>query len=568
LEINSMPCRFRWRAPCLALILISLSACSRAPDNPADLIIVNARVFGPGTTRAEAVAIRDHRIVLVGARTEVEALAGSATQRLDAHGASVTPGFNDAHVHLLSGGLSLGRIELLDAQTLLDIEKKIEAFATANPRTPWVLGRGWVYGAFPGGLPTKQQLDRLVPDRPAAIRAYDGHTVWVNSRALALAGITRATPDPADGEIVRDPASREPTGVLKEGAQGLVNAVIPTPTRDEKLAALKAALRVALASGVTSMQEAGADEEMLELLETLRASGELEPRIYLALDGLPKMTERDVDAFDTLKARFPKLDIGAVKLFADGVIEAHTAAMLEPYSNQQTRGMPEFTAEDLNRVVAILDRRGWQVMIHAIGDAGIRMSLDAFEQAARANPVPARGRRHRLEHVEDVSAADISRFASLDVIASMQPFHASPNGNVLEVWAGNIGPERASRAWNWKSIRDAGGRLAFGTDFPVVGIDPRPGLHTALTRQTPQGLPPEGFVPEQRLPLDVALRAYTEGSAYAQFADESKGTIAAGQLADLVVWDRDLFASPVDKVKDASVVTTILDGKVVYPASR
>jgi predicted amidohydrolase YtcJ len=390
----------------------------------------------------------------------------------------------------------------------------------------------------------------------------------VNSRALALAGITRETADPAEGVIVRDPANREPTGVLKEGAQELVNAIIPVPTRDEKLAALKAAVRVALALGVTSMQEAGADEEMLDLLETLRARGELEPRIYLALAGQPKMTERDVDAFDALKARFPKLDIGAVKLFADGVIESHTAAMLEPYSNQNTRGLPEFEAADLNRVVAMLDRRGWQVMIHAIGDAGIRMSLDAFEHAAAANPPPTRGRRHRLEHIEDVSAADIARFGKLGVIASMQPYHATPNGNLLDIWAVNIGPERVSRAWNWKSIRDAGGRLAFGTDFPVVGIDPRPGLHTALTRQTPQGLPPEGFVPQQRLPLDVALRAYTEGSAYAQFADKSKGTIAAGQLADLVVWDRDLFASPLDKVKDAAVLTTILDGQIVYDSGQ
>ncbi len=271
--MKTKPCGFRWSVACVALVIISFSGCSRAPDNPADLIILDARVFGAGGARPEALAIRDNRIVLVGARAEIEALAGSATQRLDARGASVTPGFNDAHVHLLSGGLSLGRVELLEAQTLADIERKIEAFSAANPRNAWVLGRGWVYGAFPGGLPTKQQLDRLVPDRPAAIRAYDGHTLWVNSRALALAGITRDTPDPADGVIIRDPANREPTGVLKEGAQGLLDAVIPTPTRDEKLAALQAALRRALAAGVTSMQEAGADEELLELLETLRARG-------------------------------------------------------------------------------------------------------------------------------------------------------------------------------------------------------------------------------------------------------------------------------------------------------
>jgi predicted amidohydrolase YtcJ len=265
-----------------------------------------------------------------------------------------------------------------------------------------------------------------------------------------------------------------------------------------------------------------------------------------------------------LKQRHAALPIGAVKFYADGVIEAHTASMLEPYANEAGTGLPEYAPGDLNRIVAMLDRRGWQIMIHAIGDRGIRMSLDAIEAAARANAPPARGRRHRLEHIEDVSAADVARFGRLGVIASMQPFHASPNSNVLNVWAGNVGPERASRAWSWKSIRDSGGRLAFGTDWPVVGIDPRPGIHTALTRQTASGAPPGGFGAAQRLALREVLDAYTRGSAYAEFAEQVKGTLAPGMLADLVVWDRDLFALPVRQVKDASVVTTIFDGQVVY----
>lgn len=560
-----MPRRSPGRLLLLAAAFILATGCHRAPANPADLIVVNAHVFG-GSAGATAVAVRGNQVVLVGSTNDVVALAGAATIRLDAHGATVTPGFNDAHVHFLEGSLSLGLVNLLDAETLPKVEQKIRTFAAANPTQPWVLGLGWLYGAFPGGLPTREQLDRLVPDRPAMMNCYDGHTRWLNSRALALAGITRDTPDPPGGVIVRNPRTGEPTGVLKEAANALIDRVLPVPTRDDKLAAFKAGVAEAFRFGVTSVQEAGIDSEELDLLETLRARGDLPLRFYVALRAHPDMTDREIAQFDSVKARYPHLRIGAVKLFADGVIEAHTAAMLEPYANEATRGKPVYAAADMDRIVAAFDRRGWQILIHAIGDAGIRMSLDALEKAEHANPAPARGRRNRLEHIEDVSAADIPRFGQLGVIASMQPFHASPNGNVLNVWAVNVGPERAARAWSWKSIQDAGGRLAFGTDWPVVGIDPRPGIHTALTRQTARGLPPGGFGPAQRLPLDDVLRTYTEGSAYAEFSERTKGTLAPGMLADLVIWNRDLFVVPVAQVKDASVVTTILDGHVVYSA--
>ena len=536
-----------------------------APANPADLIVVNANVFTPNGDPATAVAIRGRQIVMVGDQRQVEAMAGPATVKIDAKGASVTPGFNDGHVHFLEGSLSLGLVNLLDAETQPEVEKKIAEFAAANPNRPWVIGLGWLYGAFPGGLPTKELLDRLVPDRPASMNCYDGHTRWVNSLALALAGITKATKDPVNGVIVRDPKTGEPTGVLKEGAQSLVDGVLPKPTREEKLAALKAGIAAAHRYGVTSVQEAGIGAEELDLLETLRAAGDLNLRMSLALRAHPKMTEQEADQLDSLRRRYPGLSIGAVKFFADGVIEAHTASMLAPYANKASVGMPEYEPADLNRIVAMLDRRGWQIMIHAIGDRGIRMALDAIEGASKANPAPQRGRRHRLEHIEDISAADIARFGQLGVIASMQPFHASPNGNVLNVWAVNVGAERASRAWSWKSIQDGGGRLAFGTDWPVVGIDPRPGIHTALTRQTGSGAPPGGFGPAQKLALRQVLEAYTKGSAYAEYAEATKGTLAPGMVADLVVWNSDLEALPVDRVKDAVVVTTVFDGKVVYP---
>lgn len=547
-----------------------VAACGRsAPAAPADLIITNARVFlgDSAGAFADAIALRGNQVLAVGTGAEIAALRGPATREIDAGGAAVTPGFNDAHVHFLSGSLSLANVNLLAAEKLGQIEQAIRDFAAANPTVPWVLGRGWLYGAFPGGMPTRQQLDALVPDRPAAMSCYDGHTLWVNSRALALAGITRDTPDPPNGSIVRDPRTGEPTGALKEAAQSLVDAVIPQPTREEKLAALKRGVVEAHRFGVTSIQEAGVSPEDLALFDTLSRTGGFPLRAFIAVNVDSGWTARDADRLDSLRSAHhdtPMLRLGMIKLYADGVIEAHTASMLAPYANAPTTGNPEMTPAEMARIVALMDARGWQIQIHAIGDAGIRMSLDAFAAAAAANPAPARGRRHRLEHIEDVSAADIPRFGQLGVIASMQPFHANPNQNVLEVWAVNIGPERAGRAWSWKSIHDAGGRIAFGTDWPVVGIDPRPGMHTALTRQTPDGLPAGGFVPSQRLPLAMVLQSYASGPAYAEFEESGKGTLAPGMLADLVVWNRDIFSLPVDSVQHASVRMTVLDGKVVY----
>jgi predicted amidohydrolase YtcJ len=552
----------------LVLVLVAGAGCNREPATPADLIVINGSVYpGNGAPTVEAVAIAGGKILRVGSTLEVQALKTARTQVIDARRGTVIAGFNDSHVHFLEGGQSLDRVNLFEATDLADVQARIRAFAGAHPDRPWVLGRGWLYGSFPGGLPTRAQLDAAVKDRPAMMTCYDGHTTWVNSRALALAGIKRATPNPKNGVIVRDPSTGEATGALKEDAQDLVQKVLPVPSREDRLNALRRAIGEAQRLGVTSVQDAGIEPEEFDLFVELEHRNELGVRVYAALSAPPGFSEERARQYDLVLRKHPdtpRLKTGAVKMFADGVIEAHTAWLLEPYANRDTKGIANYTVDDMNRIVSLMDGRGWQIFVHAIGDAGIRMTLDAYERAASLNPPPTRGRRHRIEHIEAVSAADIPRFAKLGVIASMQPFHANPIPNVLDVWAVNLGPERASRAWAWKSIFDSGGRLTFGTDWPVVDLDPRQGIHVALTRRTLKGNPEGGFRPEQRLPLRTVIDAWTAGPAYASFEDQRKGTLAPGMLADLVVLSKDIFKEPTDKVKDFEVVTTILDGKVVY----
>jgi len=536
-------------------------------SGPVDLIVTNGRVYvGSASRFAEAVAIRGNKILRVGTNREIKRLRRAQTTVVDAHGASVLPGFNDSHVHLLGGGLALSNVNLLDATTLESIQEAVKAFAASHPDRPWVRGRGWYYDPFPGGLPTRQQLDAVVPDRPAYLVAYDGHTGWANTKALQAAGITRRTPSPAHGVIVKDPRTGEPTGVLKEAAQALMQKVLPQPTRADKLDALRGAIQEAQRLGITSVQNAGGSPDDLGLFEELRAAGELQVRVYAALSVTSDTTRDEMQAIDAARRKYqddPLLKAGAVKLMADGVIESHTAAMLAPYANKPTTGAPYFSPGDLGRLVGTLDKNGWQILVHAIGDGAVRMSLDAIEQAARTNPAPPRGRRHRLEHVETVDPADIQRFGRLGVIASQQPFHGTPSPNQISVWTANIGDVRASRGWAYHSIMAAGGRLAFGSDWPVVTIDPRAGIDTAVTRMTADGEPDGGWYPTERIPLTAALDAYTSGAAWASFDEQRKGTLARDLLADVVVLSSDIF-QPDARVIDAFVDTTIFDGKIVY----
>jgi len=541
----------------------------REDDGAVDVIVINGKVYAAdgGADLAEAVAIRGNKVIRVGSNREIQRLKRAQTVVVDARGGAVMPGFIDAHAHLISGGLSLDQISLGDAATVDEIKDTIRVWSEAHPERAWITGRGWYYQPFNGAMPTRQMLDALVPDRPAYLIAYDGHTGWANTKALKAAGITRRTKSPANGAIVKD-SRGEPTGALKEAAMTLMTAAAPQPTEEDRLAAARAAIDEAHRFGITSVQDAGGGAGDLDLFDRLRKRKELTLRVYQALRADATLTEANLDELEQVRTRFaddPVLKTGAIKLIADGVIESHTAAMLEPYANRPAiKGDARFTPEQLNKVVAMLDKRGWQIMTHAIGDAAVRMSLDAYQSAAKANPAPERGRRHRIEHIETIDPADVPRFGKLGVVASFQPVHATPSPTPGDVWSVNIGEARASRGWMWNSIARSGGRLAFGSDWPVMTLDPLKGLHVAVTRATQDGLPEGGWIPSERLTLRRAIDAYTRDAAWASFDELRKGVLARDMLADIVVLTDDIFSGPASRLTTTEVAVTIVDGKVVY----
>lgn len=551
----------------------------------ADLLIVNGRVFkafgprdivpygsdiGPRPVAGDnAVAIRDGRITWIGRQDAgLREWQGPATEVVDANGGLITAGFDDAHIHVVGGAQELADVDLFQLESVAAISAAIARHAAAHPGDAWVKGRGWMYVPFPGGLPTRELLDAVVPDRPAFMRCYDGHTGWVNSAALRLAGIDRDTPDPRDGVIVRDSAG-EPTGALKEGAQDLIVQHIPELSADETLEAMRASIGAMHAAGITAIQDAWTEVGELPLWRALLEAGDLRLRTRLALPMRPDQSldewSRALDGYaaevaDLRGGAF--LDAGILKGFADGVVEARTAAMLTPYEDDTSTGLPEWESDQLDAFTAEADRHGWQLEIHAIGDGGIRMVLDAYERLAAANP--ARDRRHRVEHIETITRADIPRFAALGVVASMQPYHADPSPNQIDVWAGNIGKERAGQAWSWASIRKAGGIIALGSDWPVVPFDPMLALNSAVNRQTKEGHPPGGWLPSEKLSLPEALASYGHGSAFAAHADHERGTLRVGALADVIVLDRDILDHGPSSIIGTKVALTVVDGQVVH----
>jgi predicted amidohydrolase YtcJ len=537
----------------------------RDDDGPVDLIIVNGKVFTGEHADAEAVAVQGNKVLRVGSNREIQRLARAQTTVVDAKGGSVLPGFNDAHLHLLSGGLALDEVSLSEASTLEEVRETIRAWSEANPGVAWIRGRGWRYTPFPNGLPNRHLLDQLVPDRPVYLISDDGHTGWANSAALKAAGISRRTPNPANGVIVKD-SRGEPTGVLKEAAMALMSSALPVPTHDEKLAALRAAVVEANRVGITSVQDAGGEAEDLELYDELRRLGDLTVRVYQAMTVDASATEEELDELDALRGRFgddPLLKTGAVKVTADGVVENRTAAMLEPFEGSTESGAARLTPDDMKRLVAELDARGWQVMTHAVGDAAVRETLDAYEAAEKAVPAPVEGRRHRIEHLESPDPEDLSRFATLDVVASVQPALGTPP-EPGDRWAGNLGPERAARGWMSGSLSKAGAALAFGSDWPAAPLDPLRGIFVAVNRTDLDGEPEGGWLPREKLTLAEAIRAFTSGAAWASFDDQRKGTLERDMLADIVILSEDLFALPPERLLEAEVVMTIVDGKIVY----
>jgi predicted amidohydrolase YtcJ len=548
------------RSSWLVATLLAAGSAAGAAEK-ADRVFINGNVWTgePKQPRAQALAVRGPAILAVGTNDQVRKHTERLTQVIDLKGRLVVPGFNDAHLHFLSGSLSLSVVSLEGAATLQEVQRRIGAFAKANREASWVVGRGWAYGAFPGGLPDRRDLDAVVSDRPALMTAYDGHTAWCNSAALHAAGVTRATPDPEGGVIARD-ADGEPTGVLKEAAQRLVRDKVPPASKEEKLRALKRGLELAASYGLTSAQNAMFDLADLPVYEQLLREGGLKLRFYSALPLAKDTSADDLAGYRRLRdtQRSPYLRFGAVKGVVDGVVESKTAAMLEPYVGGGS-GLPTWSPEELNQAVARCDREGLQVLLHAIGDRGIRMALDAFAHAAQANG-PSSRRRHRVEHVEVPDPADVPRFKALGVIAATQAYFASPDANTLGVYAGNLGPVRAARAMPFKLLDDAGAVQAFGSDWPVYSCEVLKGMYAAVARKTPEGAPERGWYPEHRITVEAALRHFTRDAAYASFEESVKGTLVPGKAADFVVLSEDVLSGPPERLLTARVLLTVMAG--------
>jgi predicted amidohydrolase YtcJ len=547
----------------LSLSLMNLPAHAQKSAIAPELIITNAVVhtMDPAQPLAEAVAIYANRIIAVGSSKDITKMAASNTRVIDAKKQLVLPGFNDAHTHFLSGGFQLSSVDLRDANSPKEFAERIKAFAAKLPQGRWVTGGDWDHERWPDTkLPTKELIDSFTVDTPVFVNRLDGHMALANSLALRLAGVTRQTLDPPGGVIVRDPKTGEPTGILKDAAQSFVWKVISPSSFDEKLAAALAATDYAARLGVTSVQDmsAGAD---VGIYQTLLDRGQLKTRIY-AVAPLPAWERL---ARTGVRAHFGSemLRVGGLKGFADGSLGSTTALFYEPYRDDP--GTSGIAGDEMYPEGAMLkrvrdaDNAGLQTMIHAIGDRANDLILTIFEQVERENG--ERDRRFRIEHAQHLRSQDIPRFARDKVIASMQPYHAIDDGRWAEK---RIGKERAKTTYAFRSLLDSGATLAFGTDWTVAPLNPVLTLYAAVTRRTLDGKNPNGWVADQKISVEEAVRAYTMGSAYAEFQETVKGSITVGKLADLVILSRDIFKIDPKDIENVRVILTMVDGRVVY----
>jgi len=543
-----------------ASLLLASAAVAQHPA--ADTIITNAKVYTveKDRPRAEAVAILGERIVGVGSAAEIDAWRGPETRLIDARGHLLLPGFNDAHVHFVSGGQQLDNVDLKDAATTEEFAKRIGERAQQRPNE-WILGGDWDDQRWtPAQLPTRQMIDGVTPSTPVFVGRYDGHMALANSATLRLAKITAKTPDPAGGTIVHD-AQGNPTGILKDAAMNLVWKVMPDMTHEQRAAAIKRALAHAASLGVTSVQDMNPSFDDVRAYMEFAERGELTTRIYAA----PLETDWKDQAKLGLRHAFGSayLRLGAVKGYADGSLGSTTAYFFEAYTDApNTRGL---LADEMHPITAMrgrlmkADEAGLQLCIHAIGDNAISIVLDMFADVLKANG--ARDRRLRIEHAQHMAARDFKRFAELGVIASVQPYHAIDDGRFAEK---RIGAERIKTTYAFRTFLDNGARLALGTDWTVAPLDPMQTLYAAVTRATLDGKNPNGWVPEQKLTVAEAIEAYTAGSAYAEFQEKDKGTITAGKLADVVLLSDDIFSIRPEAIKDVKVDLTIVGGRVVF----
>ncbi|MGB6473955.1 MAG: amidohydrolase [Candidatus Sulfotelmatobacter sp.] len=555
------------------MLLLVLVCClvlperSRSQSRPAaDLIVTNAKIWtvDKSLPMAQAVAVLGDRIVAVGASADVDAWRGPNTRVVDAGGKLLLPGFNDAHVHFVSGGMQLTNVQLNDASSPQEFARRIGERAKVTAKNKWIVGGNWDETKWnPPSMPTKELIDALTPDTPVFVSRYDGHMGLANSVALRLAGITAKTPDPPGGTVVRD-AEGNPTGALKDAAIDYIDKVIPPLSHDQRLKIVKRALAYAASVGVTSVQHMNPDYEDIAVYSELERRGELTTRIYAA----PLITQLDDQAKLGIGHAFggPYLRIGAVKAYADGSLGSGTAYFYEPFLNQgNNRGL---LSDEMHPISLMRDRymkadaAGLQICTHAIGDEGISTILDLYSEVIQAHGEA--DRRLRIEHAQHMAAKDFERFAQLHVIASVQPYHAIDDGRFAEA---HIGHDRATRTYAFRTFLNHGVRLAFGTDWEVAPLDPLLTVYAAVTRATLDGKNPNGWFPEQKLSVAEAIEAYTMGSAYAEFQEKEKGSITPGKLADMVLLSDDIFSIVPEKIREVRVLKTFVGGRLVYDAA-
>lgn len=558
----------------LGLLTLLLSACQKQTKlDAADVVIHNAKVYTVDAQHpwADAVAIKGDRIAWVGDESGTRAQIGPSTRVIDAGGKMLLPGFIDSHFHVLLGG-NPDVLRIQDAHSLREIQQQIREFAEKRPELKWIEVEGWNYSAFPNGtLPSAKDLDGLTGGRPAFLVAYDYHTIWMNREAMKEFGITRATDRVIFAEKLEKDARGEPTGIvtgfgstgLSEDAEAELSKHLPSHGPGQVERGIQWNMNQAIQTGITTIVDPQSYLEDLEIYDRLRTQGKLPARLQVALFHRRGTTQETLDKFDEARKKYNDdwLRVAAVKLYIDDVIEPHTAAMLEPYADRpDTRGELDYPADEFKQVVDRLDKMQFQVFIHSIGDRGIRTALDAIEYAERHNG--PRDRRHELIHIECLNAKDIPRFKQLGVIACMQPRHCAPD--ITGQWAKAVGPQRWKYAWAFRSLRDSGATLAFASDWNVAEMDPLIGIYTALTRKGLDGKPDGGWIPEQTIDLETAIRGYTINGAYANFMETNRGSITPGKYADLVLISENLFQIPPDKIKDVKVEWTMIAGKEVW----
>lgn len=560
------------RALSLALVVMAVVSCTWKTRTlgQAELVLKNAAVYTMDGVRswADAVAVAGGRIIYVGNTAGAEKLQGPDTSVLDLRGTMILPGFHDSHIHLISGGMGLKKCVLSGITSQEEIFRKIKAYADANPGKTWIIGRGWDLPAFPEANPTKDMLDKLIPDRPAIFSAMDGHSSWVNTPALRLAGVTKDTPDPKDGRIERDKKTGEPSGTLREGAQELVEKLIPPSTDQDYEDGLQAGMNIANGFGITSILEANADDKYMETYGKFDRLDKLAVRVFASLSVDPAKGLGQIPGLVAKRARYDGrlLNADSAKIFADGVLESRTASLIDPYLDRPGyRGIPEIDPATFNPLAAALDKEGFQIHVHAIGDWAIRMTLDALEYAARING--RRDARHHIAHLELIEPEDIPRFRRLGVVANFQSLWAYDDP-YIKMTEPALGPARSRWLYPIGSIVRSGGMIVGGSDWPVTSMNPLEAIQVAVTRRGLDDVNGRAWIPEEVVDLPTMLAAYTINGAFLSRREKTTGSIETGKAADLIVLDRNLFEIPPSDIHKARVLRTFLNGREVFRAAE